>query len=153
MKKNNLNKRFNSYQFEEDNKVFKPRGCEKRVRLTLDDVKERYWDIFENLKDEEIGYCKLEKCKIPTKEGEKIVRKGHTIPQALIKETEEYIRELENRKVIKRSKSEWRNPIRAIQKPNGEVRIVSNFIELNDLVEKDPYELLNMRDILRATQG
>ncbi|EQB60915.1 krab-a domain-containing protein [Vairimorpha apis BRL 01] len=63
------------------------------------------------------------------------------------------MKDLENRKVIRRSKSEWRNPIRAIQKPNGEVRIICNFIGLNDLVEKDPYELSNMRDIVRATQG
>ncbi|EQB59755.1 Pol protein [Vairimorpha apis BRL 01] len=31
--KNNLNKRLNSYHFEEDNKVFKHIGCSKRIRL------------------------------------------------------------------------------------------------------------------------
>lgn len=43
--------------------------------------------------------------------------------------------------------------MRAIEKVSGEVRIVSNLMALNDLVEKDPYELPNIRDIIRAMQG
>ena len=30
---------------------------------------------------------------------------------------------------------------------------MSNLIALNDLVEKDPYSIPNIRDVLRATQG
>jgi hypothetical protein len=67
--------------------------------------------------------------------------------------TGDYIRDLEDRKVIRRSDSDWRNPIRALLKPSGEIRLVSNFIALNDLVEKDPYELRNIRDVIRATSG
>lgn len=61
--------------------------------------------------------------------------------------------ERKSRKIIRKSKSQWRNPIRAIMKPSGEVRIVSNLIALNDLVEKDPYNLENIRGVIRATQG
>lgn len=70
-----------------------------------------------------------------------------------MKDTEEYIYSLERRGIIRRSISEWRNPIRAIQKPDGGVRLVSNLMGLNDISEKDPYELCNIRDIIRSTQG
>jgi hypothetical protein len=40
-----------------------------------------------------------------------------------------------------------------LEKPNGDVREVNNLIGLNDLVEKDPYELPTIRDVIRETQG
>ena len=103
--------------------------------------------------DEEVRYCRREKCGIRTKDGERIVRKGQMIPQALRARTLEYLEDLERRRVIRRSRSDWRNPMRAIEKPNWEVRIVCNLMGLNDLVEKDPYELARMRDVVMATQG
>jgi hypothetical protein len=39
-----------------------------------------------------------------------------------------------------------------LEKPNSNIRIVSNTIVLNELVEKDPYNLPNIRDVIRATQ-
>ena len=102
---------------------------------------------------DKVEYCQLEKCKIVTKEGERVVKNGQIIPQALKGRTGDYIKSLETRGVIRKSKSEWRNPMRAIEKPNGEVRIVSNLMALNDLVVKDPYKIGNIRDVIRAMQG
>lgn len=79
--------------------------------------------------------------------------KGQAVPQALRGQAREYFEDLERRGVIRRSRSEWRNPIRAIQKPSGGIRVVSNLIALNTLVEKDPMELRNIRDVVRATAG
>ncbi|WUR02937.1 reverse transcriptase [Vairimorpha necatrix] len=120
--------------------------------LVIEDIKAKFREIFDP-RQEEIVHCKIEKCKIETPPGKKVVKRGQTIPQALMENTEKYIKGLEERKIIRRSTSEWRNPIRAIVKPNGGVRLVSNLMSLNDLVEKDPYELSNIRDIVRATQG
>ena len=100
-----------------------------------------------------IEYCPIEKCKIKTKKGEKVVKKGQMIPQALRGRTREYLEELEMRGIIQKSESDWRNPVRALEKANGEIRIVSNLMALNDLVEKDPYVLPNIRDVIRALQG
>ncbi|MGL5707771.1 MAG: hypothetical protein ACRDDF_05845 [Aeromonas sp.] len=91
-------------------------------------------------------FCKVEKCKIATKKGQIIKVKGQNIPQALREKTEEYIKDLEKRGVIRRSISQWRNPIRAIEKPDGKIRLVSNFMALNDLVEKDCYELRTIKE-------
>lgn len=39
-----------------------------------------------------------------------------------------------------------------IQKANGSIMIVSNFMALNDLCDKDPCELRNIRDVINSTQ-
>lgn len=80
-------------------------------------------------------------------------KKGALIPQALRKQVDAHIRDLEDRGIIRRTDSTWRNPIRIILKPNGSIRLVSNFIELNDLCEPDPFGLNNIRDVIRSTQG
>lgn len=75
------------------------------------------------------------------------------IPQALKERTIQCLEDLERRKVIRRSESEWRNPVRSLEKPNDGIRLVCNLMALNDLVEKDPYELRNIREIIQMTQG
>ncbi|KCZ80335.1 hypothetical protein H312_02272, partial [Anncaliia algerae PRA339] len=47
----------------------------------------------------------------------------------------------------------WRNPIRFIEKTDGSVWLVNNLMALNGIVEKDPYELANIREVLNSTQG
>ncbi|KAF9742483.1 Retrovirus-related Pol polyprotein from transposon gypsy, partial [Nosema granulosis] len=103
--------------------------------------------------NEKIEYKTGEICYIRTVRGEKVIRRGQIVPQSLREKTKRYFQDLENRGIIRRSRSDWRNPIRAIEKPNGDVRVVSNLMGLNDLVEKDPYGLPTIRDIIQNTQG
>lgn len=124
----------------------------KKNGLQLTEIILMYPMIFNDCK----GKIKFEtgsKCYIRTEKGERIVRKGQCIPQSLRMKTKMYLNELESRGIIRKSNSDWRNPIRAIEKSNGDVRVVSNLIGLNDLVEKDPYGLPTIRDVIRATQG
>lgn len=37
------------------------------------------------------------------------------------------------------------------EKSLSDIRVVSNFITLNDLVDKDPYELASIMDVVRVT--
>lgn len=126
---------------------------ERRINEELERLRRKYHEVFGGEEDEEIKYCKLEKCKINTKEGEVVRKKGQIVEQALIEDTVAHIKNLEKRKIIRRSSSEWRNPIRSLRKPNGTIRLVSNLMALNDIVEKDAYELARIRDVTRATQG
>lgn len=65
-----------------------------------------------------------------------------------------YLEDIERRKIIRRSESMWRNPIKALEKANWkDIRVMSNLLALNDLVEKNPYEIPNRRELLRAIQG
>jgi hypothetical protein len=82
-------------------------------------------------KTEIVEYCKIEKCKIETIEGLRVVKKGQIVPQTLREITKRYLEDLERIKVIKRSSSVWRNPIRALEKPDGTIRLVSHLIALN----------------------
>lgn len=120
--------------------------------VTLEMLQEEFSRVLKKSEDE-IEFCEIEKCKIITKPGEKACRKGQRIPQALKEKTREYFKDLERRGVIRKSESDWRNPIRVLQKPDGGIRVVSRMFILNDLVEKDPYEMRNLREVVAATQG
>jgi Zinc knuckle len=123
----------------------------KRRRLNLQILMKEYAEVIYDEKEQErIKFCPIEKCRIDTKEGARVVKRGINIPQSLKLKLEEH---LERRGIIRKSKSQWRNPVRAIQKPDGEVRLVSNLMKLNDLAEKDSYSLPDMRKVIQATQG
>ncbi|KAF9756151.1 Retrovirus-related Pol polyprotein from transposon 17.6, partial [Nosema granulosis] len=126
----------------------------KRVKTVnrLEDLVMKYPEVFKE-SNEKIKYLTGEKCAIHTKQGEKVVKRGQNVPHHLREKFEQYLNHLEKRGIIRRSKSEWRSPIRALEKPNGDVRLVSNLMALNELVEKDPYALPLIKDIIRATQG
>ena len=83
-----------------------------------------------------IKYCKIEKRKITTEKGKEVFKKGQMIPQALIKYTVKHLENLEESGIIRKSSSTWRNTVRALRKPNGSIRLVSNLMALNDMVKK-----------------
>lgn len=153
------NKNFTDYLFFSKSKNSLEGGENvKKRKLNCQEVEEEKQRMIKEFDDlfrhgKVIEFCKIEKCEIKTKGPESVVKRGQTIPQALRNKTREYLEDLEKRKVIRRSNSQWRNLIRALEKPNGDVRVVSNFMALNDLVEKDPYELANIRDVIRETEG
>ncbi|MEG2848585.1 MAG: reverse transcriptase family protein, partial [Bacilli bacterium] len=118
--------------------------------FTLDDFKNNFPETL-GINKEKIQFCKLEKCRIKTQEGKKVVQKSMKIHQAIKERATQHINDLERRSIIRRSNSTWRNPIRFLEKPNGSLRLVVNFIKLNDLVEKDPQELNTIQDVLRET--
>lgn len=128
---------------------------EKRKKVMVLEKEEllgKFKDVFYE-ENEVIKFCEIEKCRIKTPRNQKVVKRGVMVPQALKGALTEHLKNLERRCVIRRSNSEWRNPIRALQKPNGGIRLVSNFIALNDLCEKDPYKLKNIREVINETQG
>lgn len=74
------------------------------------------------------------------------------VPKAKEEQTIKYLKDLLDRKEIRKSDSQWRNPDRFIEPPNGSLRLVSNLIALNDIVRKDSFEIPTMREIYTATQ-
>lgn len=123
-----------------------------RLRKKIENLKEEFYNVFCK-ENEVIEYCELEKCKIETAPGEIVLKRRQMIPQYLIKRTEEHLDCLERRKIIRRSNSQWRNPIRSLPKPDGGIRLVRNLMALNYLVKKDLYNIASIRDVIRATQG
>jgi len=132
--------------------IAKKRAIQGRSRLTVNMLNKDFPEVVA-CGGKAIRFCTLEKCCIDTAEGKRVIKKGQRIPQALRSRTEKYLKELEERGVIRRSSSEWRNPIRALPKGDDKVRLVSNLMALNDLTEKDPYALESIREVTSAAQG
>ncbi|KAF9761575.1 hypothetical protein NGRA_2552 [Nosema granulosis] len=107
----------------------------KKVVNKLELLVNEYPEVFKE-EDNKVKYLTGIKCKISTKQGEKIIKKGQVVDYYLRDSFKKYLDDLKNRGVIRRSRSVWRNPIRAIKKPNGGIRLLSNLKALNDLVEK-----------------
>jgi hypothetical protein len=80
-------------------------------------------------------------------------KRGGIVPQSLRGRLREYPNSLERGGTIRPSNSQWRTPIRAIEKPNDGVRLVSNLMRLNDLAKKDTYRLLGVRRIIETMAG
>jgi hypothetical protein len=153
----NLNKKEFDYLGKKDIE-YKINYCEKennkRIKLTIEKLVEDYADVFvEAKRNGKIEFCEVEKCRINTREGEKIVKRGQRVPQSLKQKTRELLEDLENRGIKWKSESQWRNPIRALEKPNGEIRLVVNLMAFNDLTEKDSFTLPDMRRLIQATAG
>lgn len=124
----------------------------KRKKLNLEDYMKEFKEGLteENAK---IKYCKVEMCRIKTKEGKRVFKKGQMDPQALIRDTVKHLENLKERGIIRKLSSTYRKPVRALRKPDDGMRLVINLIALNNIVDKDDYRLSNIRDVVRATQG
>ncbi|KAM0681486.1 hypothetical protein COBT_004120, partial [Conglomerata obtusa] len=126
----------------------------KKVKLSnslysKDEVIKKYKLILQE-DYKKIEFCPLEKCRIKTRNDVKVLKKGCNLPQALEEKAKKHINSLLKSGVIRCLDSTWRNPVRFLEKPNGGIRLVENMINLNNLVEKDPYTLPNMKEIIRA---
>lgn len=82
-----------------------------------------------------------------------ICKKGTRIPQGLKAKVREYIGELILRGILRKSDSQWRNPIRAIEKEDGSIRLVMSCMALNDICKKDSYSIPEIKRLIEATQG
>ena len=66
--------------------------------VKIEDLMKAYPRAFARKEDtEKMEYCPIEKCKIITEKGKKIVKKGQIVPQALREKTRRYLESLEMR--------------------------------------------------------
>lgn len=115
--------------FVQQNETKRKRTSEVGIPIELEELIKKYSKIFKNV-NREIEFTPLEKCRIKTEEGKIIGKKGSLIPQSREKEAEDYIKSLLKRKSIRYSNSQWRNRIRFIEKPDGDLRLVCTFMRL-----------------------
>lgn len=119
----------------------------------LDDLKHHYPTVMDN-EIKPRPPCPIAECVIDTPADQQVqVPWQGRIPQAHLEATRTAIGKLETSKVIRKSDSLWRNPIRPVIKPDGSVRICTNLIMLNTLVKPDPYTIPLMTDIIERVQG
>ncbi|MGL5636187.1 MAG: reverse transcriptase family protein, partial [Bacteroidales bacterium] len=149
------NKRKEDYLYVRQEKYkYKTSDGNKRLKVSIEEILSDYPEVVDTEdSDKPVKFCQVEKCCIKTKGEDKIVKRGYVIPQALREKTRRLIYRLEKRGIIRKSDSQWRNPIRALQKPNGEIRLVCNMMALNDITETDSYAMADMKRIIEATVG
>ncbi|WUR04560.1 endonuclease [Vairimorpha necatrix] len=92
-------------------------------------------------------------CEINTIKGEKIVEKVYTLPKKLEEGVEKSIKELLRKNYIRKSKSTWLNNLRPVIKPDGSIRVTTNLVSLNKLVELDNYSLPHIDKLLYGLRG
>lgn len=80
------------------------------------------------MQETKVRFCGEEKCRIETEEGKIVCRRGSRILHALEQKVRKYIEEFEEKGILRKSTSHWRNPIRALEKPDGSIRLVSNLM-------------------------
>lgn len=126
----------------------------KRRKVYFEKICETFNDVIVDGKSfERVKFCPIAKCHIETQENILICKKGNRVPQALKQKARDYIAELLYRGILRKSSSQWRTPIRFIEKPDGTVRLVQNLIPLNDITRKDSFELPEMSKIVEAISG
>lgn len=90
------------YKLNTPEKTYESKEDGKRKKLNLDRYVEEFKEVF-SIGKEKIKYCGLEKCKIVTEKGKKVFKKGQMVPQALIRDTEKHLEDLQRREVIRES--------------------------------------------------
>ncbi|ELQ74114.1 hypothetical protein, LTR Retrotransposon, partial [Trachipleistophora hominis] len=68
-------------------------------------------------------------------------------------EVRTHIEKMPKNSIIERSQSEWNSPAFVIRKKNGDVRLVNNHIDLNNITKKDGHPCANMQDLKLDLRG
>jgi hypothetical protein len=98
--------------------------------------------------------CRLGICEIKTVLEKRICVKGkRRFEQSIIERTKETLEKLRRSKIIRESGSDWRSPITPVEKPDKSIRICTNLIALNNIVEKEEYPTPIMNDLIEKVQG
>ena len=80
-------------------------------------------------------------CEINTVPGKRVTEKTYALSEKLRQGTAIAIEKLIQEKRISESQSSWVNNLNPVEKPDGTVRITTNLVNLNKLVEQDSYSL------------
>lgn len=90
---------------------------------------------------------------IRLKNKKKIIRKSYPVPIAKRDKVRNKLSQLERLGIIEKSISEFRNPLRIVEKSNGEIRICLDARHLNEIIESEHDGPLDIDDILQKYEG
>ncbi len=102
------------------------------------------------LKNPLIGNIKGHKLKIDVTEEAPVKGKIYSIPYGLYDKTKEEIKKLESQGIIRRSTSRYSSPCFVLEKKNHEIRLITDFRELNLKIKEDIFPFPAIEDQLRG---
>ena len=82
-----------------------------------------------------------------------IRQQARRVPFVHRKDVQELLKDMENKKVIRPSKSPWASPIVLVKKKDGTLRFCIDYRKLNLVTQKDAYPLPHIEDTLQALSG
>ncbi|MCP4652568.1 MAG: hypothetical protein GY858_04200, partial [Candidatus Omnitrophica bacterium] len=118
---------------------------EQKMQLLDLLVKNRHTFAFS---DKELGTCTTLYHRIETGTNLPVSQKAYRVPVAFHQELEKQIRDLENARVIRPSRSPWAAPVILVSKKDQSMRLVVDYWKLNLVSAKDIYLLPNITTLL-----
>ncbi len=161
MKRNNVEILFDSNEirinkqcFEKESDVNEESGPELLLNEATDIIKEEDFEaIISDYKkiNQKLDY--LRGFEINLNSNVRVAKKPYAVPYKLIDPLKKHINELLKLRIIRQSKSSYGSPAFVKLKPNGEVRGLRDYRELNSLTEKEAYPFTTVKDKVADLNG
>ncbi len=100
-----------------------------------------------------LSYIKNFEFELNLREKTKIAKKPYSIPFKLLPKLQEHINDLLKMKIIRKSHSPFGAPAFIKLKPNGDIRLLIDYRELNDITIKEAYPFPNLKDQISDLKG
>lgn len=103
--------------------------------------------------EKELHQTKLVKMSIDTGNHEPIKQKTRPVPLGLRQKLKEMLKDLENRRIIESSNSDWAFPIVLVETKDGNIRLCVDYREINNCIKQDSYPIPTINTILESLAG
>ncbi|KAG0437535.1 Retrovirus-related Pol polyprotein from transposon 17.6 [Dictyocoela muelleri] len=113
--------------------------------MNNDDIKKKIIKIMDN---EVIGKCISDSHQINLSDQPIIFKKQYPVPFALREKAKSNLKELVEKKIIRKSNSYFSSPAFFIRKKNGELRLVVDYTNLNKVTVKETFPCPNLQECL-----
>ncbi|EYC39508.1 hypothetical protein Y032_0653g1175 [Ancylostoma ceylanicum] len=111
-----------------------------------------YSDVFA-MNDSELTQTDLVTHNIDTGNHPPIKQKTRPVPIGARQEFKQIIKNLEERGIVRKSRSEWASPVVLVRKKDGTLRLCVDYRELNKVTKHDSYPLPSIDVILQSLGG
>ena len=112
----------------------------------------KYSDVF-SLNEDDLGYTDLVKHTISLKDDIPVKLPHRRVPPHLIREVKEHVGKMLRQKVIRPSNSSYASQAVIVRKPDGSIRLVTDFRDLNRKTILDAYPLPRIDSALDCLQN
>lgn len=112
--------------------------------VELEDLLVKHQRVFR----EEIGVIENYQYKFKVKSKETFFKRPYVVPFALKEKVDKEIQRMLRYKIIERSNSQYNNPVVPVIKRNGEIRLVLDARQLNNIIESENDRPLSMDELL-----
>uniref|UniRef100_A0A8R1EHV4 RNA-directed DNA polymerase n=1 Tax=Caenorhabditis japonica TaxID=281687 RepID=A0A8R1EHV4_CAEJA len=106
-------------------------------------------DVFA-IEDSELTQTDMVQCEIEVEKSEPIRQKCRPVPLALQEKVKVMLKDMEERKVIKKCRSPWASPVVLVKKKDGSIRMCVDYRRLNNVIKLNAHPLPHIELTLQA---